>query len=127
MFAFFRRRRERLAAQKAARIASVQMAVHGKLTVEIAQISTEAIANAGAETEAAEAIAARARALQRGVDLVLLDGYDAFGPALSTTAHATRVGAMLAHSATNITLSTGSLEHPDRAGDIRHGLGLSRT
>jgi hypothetical protein len=127
MFRFLARRKKRLAAEKATRIANAEAAVHEKLTSEIAMIVAEAIADSEIAPEDAQHLAARAEALQRGVDLVLLKGHDAFGLALATADKPTRLGAMLAHGAVNLTLVTGTLEHPDSVADIRHGLGLPLT
>lgn len=126
MFSFFKRRAQTKAAERAAIQADVDRAVHAKLSGEIAEILAAAIAKEVDDSVSPAALEARAAAIQSGVDLVLLEGADAYGPALSGRDHPTRLGAMLAHGARNLTIVTHSLNHPDSRGDIRHGMGLPR-
>jgi hypothetical protein len=126
MFNYFRNRKQRRDAEQLARIAEAGAAARNMLTAQIEAVATAAIADINSDVPVADEIMAKAEAIQRGVGLVLLDGHEAFGPTLANEDHPTQLGGMMAHGARNLMLLTGSPDSPDRVGDIRHGLGLSR-
>lgn len=107
-------------------MAAVCQAVYAKLTDEIADVLASAIAEPGITQVDADRLAAKAAALQRGVDAVLLEGADAFGSELASADQSIRAGAMLANAARNVAIITRTLDNQNTRGDIRYVMGLPR-
>ncbi len=120
MFGFKRRARERELAQQ-----SVVEALHAQLCHELQDVATSALSETPKPSDR-ESILDSAEAIRRGIDAVLVDGADAFGPEMAEQDQPTRCGALIAHSARNLSILSGPLSNSNTRGDIAHGLGLSR-
>ncbi|MEQ1709233.1 MAG: hypothetical protein ABL864_12970 [Terricaulis sp.] len=110
MFGFKARARAR-AATEAAEISAARVAVHQRMSAYLAQVL--------AEFDQGEPYASCAYDMQLGLDAVLLNGAEVFGPEIEAAGEHVSAGAMLAGAALGTAIFTRSTEHPKYIADMR--------
>ena len=110
------------ASAEAANVAAITAALREKLQAEVVAALAFAFRDPRILQADRDAYAVKAAAVRDGIDAVLLQGADAFGPELAKTSAAMRCGAALAHAARSLALLSGSLENANTKGDINFGI-----
>jgi hypothetical protein len=124
MFGMKRRATEQ-AAKQAAELKAARQAAHKYLVAELRDTVEWLIAShdlAGRTTM----LLTKAEAIRRGIDAVLVNGLEAFGPELKDEDQPVRGGAMVANAKRNMLLLTGAFDRAEARGDFCHILGFSR-
>lgn len=121
MFGFKKRAQERQA-QYLAEVSAISGKLYFQITDEIARVLESALASPELSIADHVRFSANAKAVQRGVDAVLLDDADAFDPNMERADQPIRCGAMLAHAARNLAVISGSFANPNIRGDINFGI-----
>lgn len=101
MFGMKRKAQERAQAQ-----AELLRQVHVKLVTELRDVTANLL-NGSDDPAERDRFLSNAEAMRRGIDLVLIDGLEAFDPVLRQADEMTRKGAFEAQSARNFALITG--------------------
>ena len=127
MFEFKRRASERVAREAAASRA-LDRTLHADVSAELKESFVQYSAALDAADFARKTLQAVTRIgpLQEGIDAVLLNGADAYGPELATAERHKRAGAMLAHSARNYACLSGSFDRAELRNDFCRLLDLPR-
>lgn len=120
MFGFKRKAREREEA-----LDHITYAVHVQLCAELQEIATQALSETHEPTDR-KYVLSNAEAIRRGIDAVLAEGVDAYGPEMKMEDRPTQCGAVLADAARNMAVISGSLNNSGTRGDISFGLGFER-
>jgi hypothetical protein len=120
MFGLKRRARER-----EARIATANEVSHRELVAELVATIEWLILrhNLGGR---ANALLTKAEAVRRGIDSVLIDGLEAFGPELANEDEPVRAGGMVANGKRGLLLITGAFDRSEARGDFCYILGFTR-
>lgn len=127
MFGMKRRAAER-AAKKAAEAAeweAVTQTAHTYLVAELRDTVEWLIASHNLAGRA-NTLLTKAEAIRGGIDAVLVNGLEAFGPELKDEDQPVRGGAMVANGKRNMLLLTGAFDRAETRGDFCSMLGFSR-
>lgn len=124
MFGFKRKARTR-AAEEAAELAAVRKAAHSCLITELRDTVDWLIAfhNLGG---CADQILYKAEGIRKGIDAVLIDELDAFGPEMESQDNLVRGGAMTANAVRNRLFLFDTFDKARTRGDFCHFLGFTR-
>jgi len=124
MFGMKRRAAER-AAKQATELEAARQAAHTYLVAELRDTVEWLIASHNLAGRA-NTLLTRAEAIRRGIDAVLVNGLEAFGPELKDEDQPIRGGAMVANAKRNMFLLTGTFDQTETRGDFCYILGFSR-
>ncbi len=125
MFGMKRRAQEEAAATEA-KWAAAGRVVHDRLVAELTDVLTAAQQLPGTSEADCGALAEKAKGVMAGLNAVLLDNVDAYGPHMKPMPQPVRCGATTAHAARNHVFVTGSFDWAHARGNFAFGLGLAR-
>lgn len=124
MFGLKRKARERDEAQ-AADWTAVSDAVLAHIVKELVDVATQAL-SVTPEPAERERILSTTEAMRRGIDAVLIQGLNAFGPEMAVRDQPEKAAGMISHAARNMAYLSRSLNNPNVRGDLCFAMGFTR-
>jgi hypothetical protein len=121
-----KRKAQQEAAATEAKWAAAGSVVYDRLVAELKDVLAAAVQLPGMTDGDQGALTENAKGVLAGLNAVLLDNVDAYGPHMKPMPQPVRCGATTAHAARNHVFVTGTFDWSHARGNFAFGLGLAR-